>query len=159
MCGSSGQRFILNFFSFLSALIIFFLTDTCQGDSGGPLMMFTSSRQWLLVGLTSYGEGCAEPAYSGVYTRVAAFQSWINLNTNGSVSTLTSSTSTTLSSSANTTASGSISSVSTTLSSSTWSMNSIISVAVAHLHMNTVGTSIFNIFVVVLFNFLVAYFY
>lgn len=52
--------------------------DTCQGDSGGPLMMFSSNNQWILVGLTSYGEGCAQPAYSGVYTRVAAYQDWIN---------------------------------------------------------------------------------
>jgi secreted trypsin-like serine protease len=44
----------------------------CNGDSGGPLMMFTSSNQWMLVGLTSYGVGCAEAAYSAVYTRVAA---------------------------------------------------------------------------------------
>jgi len=63
---------------------MFPLLDTCQGDSGGPLMMFTSSKQWVLVGLTSSGEGCAQPAYSGVYTRVAAFQSWIKSNTNGS---------------------------------------------------------------------------
>ncbi|CAF1143889.1 unnamed protein product, partial [Adineta steineri] len=45
--------------------------DTCQGDSGGPLMMFSSSSQWVLVGLTSNGLGCAEAAYSGIYTRVA----------------------------------------------------------------------------------------
>ncbi len=71
------------FFKNLSALIIFFLTDTCQGDSGGPLMMFTSSNQWVLVGLTSFGDGCARPAYSGVYTRVAAYENWIKFNTNG----------------------------------------------------------------------------
>ncbi|CAF0905800.1 unnamed protein product [Didymodactylos carnosus] len=29
--------------------------DTCQGDSGGPIMMFRSTGQWELVGLTSYG--------------------------------------------------------------------------------------------------------
>ncbi|CAF4090593.1 unnamed protein product, partial [Adineta steineri] len=59
--------------------------DTCQGDSGGPLMMFNSNKQWVLVGLTSNGLGCAEAAYSGIYTRVATFVSWINTNTNGSV--------------------------------------------------------------------------
>ena len=52
--------------------------DTCQGDSGGPLMMFTTSNQWVLVGLTSYGYGCARPEYAGVYTRVAYYQNWIS---------------------------------------------------------------------------------
>ncbi|UJR16200.1 hypothetical protein I4U23_003110 [Adineta vaga] len=52
--------------------------DTCQGDSGGPLMMFNSNNQWVLVGLTSYGDGCAEAGKSGVYTRVAAYQTWLN---------------------------------------------------------------------------------
>jgi secreted trypsin-like serine protease len=46
-------------------------------------MIFTTSNQWELVGLTSYGIGCAEPAYSGVYTRVAAYQDWIRTMTNG----------------------------------------------------------------------------
>jgi len=47
-------------------------------------MMFTSENQWVLVGLTSFGEGCARKSFSGIYTRVAAFQDWIKLNTNGS---------------------------------------------------------------------------
>ncbi|CAF0787106.1 unnamed protein product [Rotaria sp. Silwood1] len=41
--------------------------DTCQGDSGGPLMMFSSNNQWILVGVTSSGIGCAEAAYSGMF--------------------------------------------------------------------------------------------
>lgn len=64
------------------------LTDTCQGDSGGPLMMFTPSNQWVLVGLTSNGIGCARPQYSGIYTRVAVYQDWINSNTGGSYSSV-----------------------------------------------------------------------
>ncbi len=74
--------FLLVFYCAISVVI-----DTCQGDSGGPLMMFTSSsNQWVLVGLTSYGHGCAEAAYSGVYTRVAVYESWISSNANGSSS-------------------------------------------------------------------------
>ena len=67
--------------SFLFFLLLFSV-DTCQGDSGGPLTMFNSNNQWILVGLTSYGRGCAQPNYSGVYTRVAAFEDWIKSTMN-----------------------------------------------------------------------------
>ena len=63
-----------------------FWIDTCFGDSGGPLMMFTPNKQWVLVGLTSYGHGCARKGYAGVYTRVAAFEDWIELHTKGAYS-------------------------------------------------------------------------
>ncbi len=59
-------------------LFFFLLLDTCQGDSGGPLLMFNSNNVWEQVGITSYGIGCAEQYNPGVYTRVAAYQSWIN---------------------------------------------------------------------------------
>ncbi|CAF4989253.1 unnamed protein product [Rotaria sp. Silwood1] len=65
---------------------------TCQGDSGGPLMAFTSSQQWVLIGVTSSGFGCARANYPGSYTRIAAFQSWISSNTGGQFTNPTSST-------------------------------------------------------------------
>jgi secreted trypsin-like serine protease len=40
--------------------------DTCQGDSGGPLAQGSS-----LIGITSFGTGCALPEFFGVYTRVS----------------------------------------------------------------------------------------
>ncbi len=78
--GAKGYfSFVLR--SFINLFVILSI-DTCQGDSGGPLMMFTVSNQWVLVGLTSFGNGCAERSSSGVYTRIAAFEDWIRMNTN-----------------------------------------------------------------------------
>lgn len=63
--------------------------DACQGDSGGPLVISTStsssnknqsSTALLLVGVVSWGIGCAEPNFPGVYTRTSHFADWI-LNT------------------------------------------------------------------------------
>ena len=45
--------------------------DTCYGDSGGPLQAPLDGGGYRLVGITSWGGGCAEPGFAGVYTRVA----------------------------------------------------------------------------------------
>jgi secreted trypsin-like serine protease len=52
--------------------------DTCQGDSGGPLLV-PAGAELRLVGDTSYGNGCAEPGFPGVYGRVAddTMREWI----------------------------------------------------------------------------------
>jgi trypsin len=45
--------------------------DTCSGDSGGPLQAPVGGGAYRLVGITSWGEGCAQPNAPGVYTRIA----------------------------------------------------------------------------------------
>jgi trypsin len=46
-------------------------TDTCAGDSGGPLEAPVGAGVYRLVGITGWGDGCAQPNAPGVYTRVA----------------------------------------------------------------------------------------
>ena len=47
-----------------------------QGDSGGPL--FYCDRSCEQIGIVSFGIGCAEKKYPGVYTRVSKYIDWID---------------------------------------------------------------------------------
>ena len=48
-----------------------------QGDSGGPFFAVDSFGEYVLAGVVSWGRGCAQPGYPGVYTRTSAYQAWI----------------------------------------------------------------------------------
>ena len=56
--------------------------DACQGDSGGPLARYDGTPSGpdggptpadfdALIGIVSFGRGCADPSYPGIYTRLS----------------------------------------------------------------------------------------
>ncbi len=52
--------------------------DACQGDSGGPLTVIDQYGSPTLIGIVSWGDGCAEPNLYGVYTKVHNYIDWIS---------------------------------------------------------------------------------
>ena len=51
--------------------------DACTGDSGGPMVRQGVDRRFYLVGVVSFGKGCARKGSPGVYARVDKFITWI----------------------------------------------------------------------------------
>lgn len=57
--------------------------DTCNGDSGGPLLYKSSSLssddggKQSIIGITSFGLGCARPNFAGYYTRISYYEDFI----------------------------------------------------------------------------------
>jgi len=50
--------------------------DACQGDSGGPFV-YNNDSVFELIGVVSWGLGCARPGVYGVYSEVDHYLPWI----------------------------------------------------------------------------------
>lgn len=53
--------------------------DACTGDGGSPLVCQAQSGRWTVVGLVTWGVGCASDI-PGVYARMSFFKDWIESN-------------------------------------------------------------------------------
>lgn len=58
--------------------------DSCQGDSGGPIFYrCDNTEEDVLVGLVSWGIGCAQANFPGVYASVSGGDSFLKSNVAG----------------------------------------------------------------------------
>ena len=51
--------------------------DACQGDSGGAFVRELGNSKWVVIGVVSWGNGCAQKDQYGYYTRIHPFLDWI----------------------------------------------------------------------------------
>ncbi|EGQ7642426.1 trypsin-like serine protease [Vibrio cholerae] len=51
--------------------------DSCSGDSGGPVF-FRTNHGLTQMGVVSWGDGCGRSDKPGVYTKLSAFDTWLN---------------------------------------------------------------------------------
>ena len=56
-------------------------SDSCHGDSGGAFVRDASfglsNSKWVVIGVVSWGNGCAQKDQYGYYTRIHPFLDWI----------------------------------------------------------------------------------
>jgi len=57
--------------------------DSCQGDGGSPLSCVDDAGRYHVVGLSSWGNGCALPGKFGVYTDVRTKVQWVKQTVSG----------------------------------------------------------------------------
>jgi secreted trypsin-like serine protease len=63
--------------------------DSCQGDSGGPITVSVGGVR-KLAGAVSWGNGCAEPNFVGLYARTSSFETYIAQRISGTTTSLAS---------------------------------------------------------------------
>ncbi|XP_071859986.1 trypsin 3A1-like isoform X1 [Bombus fervidus] len=54
--------------------------DACFGDSGGPLHVKGTFGHLEIVGIISWGRGCARPNFPGIYTKLTNYLGWLKDN-------------------------------------------------------------------------------
>ncbi|OWA52422.1 putative Trypsin-4 [Hypsibius exemplaris] len=52
--------------------------DSCQGDSGGPFVCADKNGVYKLVGVVSFGNGCAKQGFPGIYARTTSALDFIS---------------------------------------------------------------------------------
>ncbi|XP_020278718.1 trypsin 3A1-like [Pseudomyrmex gracilis] len=57
--------------------------DACFGDSGGPLLVKGVHGQLDVIGLVSFGRGCARPSFPGIYTKLTNYIDWFKDHLHG----------------------------------------------------------------------------